>query len=601
MGVGGSTQTIKNSSYKYIDQDIGDIPNDQYSCTECDLIPELLYIDYDNGIIEFRCPSHGNKKMNIEVYFKKEIEKKYHYYYNKCSSDNTKQKSNIKDIFDYCIICKKTFCHTCSSKHEHKTSLIKSNELNNKCQNHLREYTKYCPKCKKHFCDFCEINEGSKCGACKGKLEIIEKPKKDLELLKNQREKLYKNIELEELSVKLIDSIITTNEKHNSNYFINANITNIVNNNNYIEKKILINKFKNLERKILEYLNAKLENKFERNEIVLNLNGKKIGNLELKLLSSIEFSNLVELRLPNNFITDISPLKGLVSRKLKKLDLSFNKISEINPLKEILEANPTIREINLNNNQIKNIEVLIKNKFPQLINIKLDNNNLIKKDFDEIKRLMKIKECIVTYKLNKRKINLLGSIFVKNNKNNINIEINGLEQEIKEYYELSPNEREKETLNVKLTLNKEAINLGNMFDGCSSLISIDGFSEWKTSNITSLNSFFKGCLSLTSIPDMSNWDTSNVVDMSYMFKGCSSLKSLGSIWKWNTENVTDMQYMFCGCSKLKGMPYISKWNFSKVKNINCMFDECISLENLPSMRDWNIPESTIKKYRENQN
>ena len=600
MGVGASTRSIQNNSYKYIVKEIGDIPNDQYTCTDCNLIPELLNIDYDNGMIEFKCPNHGNKKMEFKDYFKKELERGYHYYNNKCDIDNRKQKDNIRKVFEHCIICKKNFCHECSSKHEHKSSLIKNNELNNKCNIHFKKYIKYCNKCNKHFCESCTINEGSKCIVCNNLLEIIEKPEKDIEILKKQREKLYKNIELEEYSIKLLDTLITTNEKHYSNYFINKNITNIVNNNNYIEKKQLISKLRNLEKKVLDYLNVKLEVKLQGNEIVLNLNGKKVGNLELKLLSSIEFPKLKEIRLPNNKITDISPLKDLSSRTLQILDLSFNHIIEINSLRDILETNPNIREINLNNNEIKSVDVLTKNKFPRLMMIKLDNNNLIKKELDEIKRKLKIKECILTYKLNKKKINLFGTIFVRNNKNNVNMEINGIEKELKEYYELDTSEKEKEILNVKVTMNKEAIDLNNMFNECSSLISLDGISEWNTSNIINLSCFFKGCSSLTSLPDISNWDTSNVIDMSYMFKGCSSLKNLGNIWKWNTKNVTDMQYMFYGCSKLKAMSYISKWDFSKVNNINCIFNECTALENLPSMKDWNIPEATIKKYKENQ-
>ena len=447
MGVGATAKTIQKNSYKYIDKEIGDIPNDQYTCTDCKLIPELLNIDYDNGMIEFKCPIHGNKKMAFKDYFKKELERGYHYYNNQCDIDNINQKDNIKKVFEHCTICQKNFCHECSSKHEHKLSFIKINELNNKCNIHFKEYIKYCKKCNKHFCESCTINEGSKCIACNNLLEIIKKPENDIEILKRQRDKLYKNIELEEYSIKLLDTLITTNEKHYSNYFINKNITNIVNNNNYIEKKILIKKLRNLEKKVLNYLNVKLEVKLKGNEIILNLNGKKIGNLEFNLLSSIEFPKLEEIRLPNNKITDISPLKDLFSRTLKKVDLSFNHIIEINSLKEILETNPNIREINLNNNEIKSVEVLTKNKFPQLMNIKLDNNNLIKKEIDEIKRTINIKECVLTYKLNKKKINLFGTIFVENNKNNVDMEINGIEKELKEYYELDTSEKEKEILN----------------------------------------------------------------------------------------------------------------------------------------------------------
>ena len=46
----------------------------------------------------------------------------------------------------------------------------------------------------------------------------------------------------------------------------------------------------------------------------------------------------------------------------------------------------------------------------------------------------------------------------------------------------------------------------------------------------------------------------NITNMSYMFYNCSSLNSLPDISKWNTSNVNDMSYMFDGCSKLSKIP-----------------------------------------------
>ena len=65
-----------------------------------------------------------------------------------------------------------------------------------------------------------------------------------------------------------------------------------------------------------------------------------------------------------------------------------------------------------------------------------------------------------------------------------------------------------------------------------------------------------------------------VTDMSDMFDGCSSLISLPDISKWNTNNVECMSYMFSRCSSLISLPDISKWN---IKYTNNMFDGCHNL------------------------
>ena len=38
------------------------LPNDQYVCTDCNNIPEIINVDYDEGIITFKCKTHGTKK-----------------------------------------------------------------------------------------------------------------------------------------------------------------------------------------------------------------------------------------------------------------------------------------------------------------------------------------------------------------------------------------------------------------------------------------------------------------------------------------------------------------------------------------------------------
>ena len=135
--------TIKiNRSQSIIEKlinELEDIPNDQYTCIECILTPELTNINYNNGIIKFKCPKHKDIKRPLKEYFKEEIKNLYYNY--ECKNDNLKQKDNLSQIFDYCTKCKEYFCESCANKHEHNKLLIKVNKLNDICHTHLKEYS----------------------------------------------------------------------------------------------------------------------------------------------------------------------------------------------------------------------------------------------------------------------------------------------------------------------------------------------------------------------------------------------------------------------------------------------------------------------------
>ena len=137
----------------------------------------------------------------------------------------------------------------------------------------------------------------------------------------------------------------------------------------------------------MNILNIKLNINLTGNEAIINLNNKNIGNIELDFFCSVEFSNLEELDLSHNNLSDIKPLKNF--KNLKIINLSYNKIKDISSLKEISENNKGIEKINLSNNSINEVEILKKDIFANIIEINLDNNNLIKKDIEEIKDIIK--------------------------------------------------------------------------------------------------------------------------------------------------------------------------------------------------------------------
>lgn len=162
---------------------------------------------------------------------------------------------------------------------------------------------------------------------------------------------------------------------------INKNIDN--------ELKIL-NRLNNIKKNILAFINAKLKISITGEEIKLNLNNKNIGNYDLILLSGVNFKNLEELYLSHNNISSPEIIEEFNLNKLKKLDLSYNKINSINKYKlnkvylsldnngnNKNESNKKIFDKNIINNKIINVNKDIK--------INLNNNNLIKKEIEEIK------------------------------------------------------------------------------------------------------------------------------------------------------------------------------------------------------------------------
>ena len=191
-----------------------------------------------------------------------------------------------------------------------------------------------------------------------------------------------------------------------------------------------------------------------------------------------------------------------------------------------------------------------------------------------------ISEISIIYDINKKdesiereenKINILGSEFIKNNKNICKLIIDNKEYEINDKY--NTKKCNDNILKIKLKGINNITDMSNMFKKCSSLISLPDISKWNTSNVTNMSDIFYGCLSLKSLPDISRWNTSNVTNMSGMFYECLSLKSLPDISRWNTSNVTNIYFMFYNCTSLTSLPDISRWNTNKVTNISRIFAE----------------------------
>ena len=92
------------------------ISTDQYSCTQCELPPEILYDTDDSDTIKIKCEKHGIKSYLIKDFLQKMSKNTYHFY--KCGFCQKNCQKNFTQIFQYCFHCKNILCPKCLIKHK---------------------------------------------------------------------------------------------------------------------------------------------------------------------------------------------------------------------------------------------------------------------------------------------------------------------------------------------------------------------------------------------------------------------------------------------------------------------------------------------------
>ena len=528
--MGASSDSERNNT-----NDLEDMPNDQYSCTECKLVPEIKEVDFNEGKIKLKCKKHPEKTIGIKEYFRKES--KFLYHNIKCDNHNRKVQRKYHYIFNHFPKTKENLCKECTKDKENEPS-VKINEVNDTCLTHFKKYTQYCKECDWHYCD--------KDNKCEHSIEKIKKPKqKNKELIRNIIDILEKRKEIIDYLIKFLKTIITTYEKHPSNYKNYINVENVAKDLEKNTKEYLLTKIKMLEDKILNILNLKLDVNISRKQIKLSLNGKKLQNIDVNLLALANLKNLQDLDLSNNNISNIEELKYFNSDTMKKINLSFNQINNIEPLKNLSK----LQTIDLQVNKISNIKPLndIFDGNKELKSLNLDGNQIKKEDFINIKIPINLEEIIcggknirnelediehmasfgynnypsITYEINSNetKIRLFGKNFIDKNRDKFRIIINDNQNDLIEYYTCKENEYR---LKINIIATGDIIDVSEMFYECTSLFSIDRLFDSETKNIINMSKMFYGCSSLKILLGISEWKTEKVNNMSEMFSGCSS-------------------------------------------------------------------------------
>ena len=356
--------------------------DDQYSCTECSLIPEILKIYYDTKEIQFKCDIHGDKKIHLVDFFRNELNYK-------CEICNTEifGKESTSQEFKYCFDCNKVICPNCFKPHKKEHKYIVPI-----CEMHLKN--KHAPKqllqeniVSNQLETIGDPQENEKV-IIDNKNNITEKnlfdykpSESDIEVIKNKNIELKNRIKSLRILIKMNNILLTTYEKHPENYHNNKNITNVANSimgeggpASNIDEKDSDVRIKKIEKILLDIINNKLSTKFTGKEKTIDLSNKSIGDIEFKLFSCISFNNLEELNFQKNSIANIDTLSIFNAPKLKMLDLSSNQITSISCLRNASSGFPNLEKLLLNLNKINNIEVLKDSIFPKLSHINLDNN-----------------------------------------------------------------------------------------------------------------------------------------------------------------------------------------------------------------------------------
>jgi len=179
-------------------------------------------------------------------------------------------------------------------------------------------------------------------------------------------------------------------------------------------------------------------------------------------------------------------------------------------------------------------------------------------------------------------LNIFGQKFVENNKENIILKINGVENKLTEKYNLKEG-----TNNIQIIVINKLINLENMFFNVISLKNIDEIKYLNTQEVNNFSSMF-GCTSLSDIKALEFWNVSNGNNFSGMFEGCASLSDIKGLENWNVSNGNNFSGMFNGCTSLFDIKSLKNWNISKGKDFACMFNGCTSLSDIKALENWNV-------------
>ena len=161
-------------------------------------------------------------------------------------------------------------------------------------------------------------------------------------------------------------------------------------------------------------------------------------------------------------------------------------------------------------NKIKKICNEQSKEIKELKNMNEDKDNQIKEIRDKILRDNGINLVYECDKVGDE--NVFGEHFVRNNKDNISLVVNGFPPDLYKKMNLRRGQNK-----IRLIIKNEIENLSYMFYDCKNLKNIDELKYLNTSKCYNFSYMFYGCSSLNDIKSIENWNVSNGNNFSLCF------------------------------------------------------------------------------------
>ena len=363
----------------------------------------------------------------------------------------------------------------------------------------------------------------------------LEENKEEVKIYTNEDYKRVKDkLFVREVESKCFKQLLSDNNK-NENLLKDSDINQIE--NNKIEHNELTEKYKiYIEKTIQIFKNVINEIKSIHNILNLN-NNTKLNTLAKKY--PLSFENL-----------EIDEISNVIEEELELIKNYLLNTIKMNVFNSVIKKNQMINKF--------------KNKAKMYV---ITNGKTIMQG--GLMNTFKNEITLKYYTKQKGNYNIFGAEFVANNKNNIDLIINGERHILVNNIELMEGRN-----TIKMLIKKQLSNLSHMFSWCNFLVDIKDLKDLDVKDVKDFSYMFCGCSSIIDLTPLQNWNVSNGINFSGMFLNCWNLSDLTPIKNWNVSKGNNFQYMFYGCSSLSNINPIKIWKVPENSNISNIFQEC---------------------------
>ena len=177
---------------------------------------------------------------------------------------------------------------------------------------------------------------------------------------------------------------------------------------------------------------------------------------------------------------------------------------------------------------------------------------------------------------------IFDDCFVKKNKDNIRLIINGKHSPLVSNWRLKKGEN-----NITICIKNKLRDLTRMFYFCKSLYNIEELKYLNTEDVISFQQMFSSC-NISDLKPLENWNTSKSENFFQMFLGLKFLTNVDALKNWNVSNCKNFDGMFNSCKNLTNIKGLENWNVSSGINFSDLFQFCENLKDIKPLENWNV-------------